>query len=70
MIIVVDVSVIFRIVIPMMNDTLPVLGTIAQTGVDLTTYDYIVLNTSGGKDSQAMIDFVVKLAEQAGADPS
>lgn len=33
---------------------------------DLTTYDIILLNTSGGKDSQATLDLVVELADAAG----
>lgn len=33
---------------------------------DLTTYDVIVINTSGGKDSQAMFDYVMELAVTAG----
>ena len=32
----------------------------------LTSYDLILLNTSGGKDSQAMIDHVIRLARAAG----
>lgn len=39
---------------------------IAATGIDLTSYDYIVINTSAGKDSQAMMDYVMGLAKQAG----
>lgn len=50
----------------MMNDEMEVYATIACAGIDLTSYDYIVLNTSAGKDSQAMIDFVVRLCERAG----
>src|SRR4051812_45078083 len=34
--------------------------------VNLRWYDWIVLNTSSGKDSQAMTDWVVALAERAG----
>ena len=33
---------------------------------DLTTYDWIVLNTSGGKDSQVMLDVVVAEAKAQG----
>lgn len=33
---------------------------------DLKSYDYLVVNTSSGKDSQAMLDRVVKLAEEQG----
>jgi 3'-phosphoadenosine 5'-phosphosulfate sulfotransferase (PAPS reductase)/FAD synthetase len=32
---------------------------------DLTTYDWIVVNSSAGKDSQAMLDYVVELARKA-----
>src|SRR5262245_37671639 len=32
---------------------------------DLRSYDWIVLNSSGGKDSQAMLDYVVECADQA-----
>ena len=34
--------------------------------IDLTAYDWIVINSSGGKDSQAMTDVVVRLATEAG----
>lgn len=34
--------------------------------VDLTSYDYIVISSSGGKDSQAMLDHLSGLAQQAG----
>lgn len=37
-----------------------------QATPDLTTYDLIVVNSSGGKDSQAMLDKVVKAAKAAG----
>ena len=33
---------------------------------DLTTYDWIVLNSSAGKDSQAMISYVWRLAREQG----
>ncbi len=33
---------------------------------ELTTYDIILVNSSGGKDSQAMLDYVVTLASDAG----
>src|SRR5262245_51564663 len=33
---------------------------------DLTSYHWIVLNSSAGKDSQAMLDFVVEQCDQAG----
>lgn len=33
---------------------------------DLNEYDWIVLNSSAGKDSQAMLDFVVEQCDQVG----
>ncbi len=36
------------------------------TTPDLTSYDIILVNTSAGKDSQAMLDYVVSLADAAG----
>jgi hypothetical protein len=30
---------------------------------DLTAYDWIVINSSAGKDSQAMLDYVVEQAD-------
>ncbi len=36
------------------------------TTPDLTTYDRIIINSSAGKDSQAMLDHVYRLANQAG----
>ena len=36
--------------------------------VDLNSYDWIVLNSSAGKDSQAMIDYVVELTDAQGID--
>jgi 3'-phosphoadenosine 5'-phosphosulfate sulfotransferase (PAPS reductase)/FAD synthetase len=33
---------------------------------DLTTYTWIVINSSAGKDSQAMLDFVIEQADRAG----
>lgn len=33
---------------------------------DLAQYDVLLINTSGGKDSQAMLDHVVELADDAG----
>jgi type IV pilus biogenesis protein CpaD/CtpE len=33
---------------------------------DLTTYDVILVNISGGKDSQAALDEIVRQARQAG----
>lgn len=35
--------------------------------MDLRAYDLVLLNTSGGKDSQAMLDHVVRLAREQGA---
>lgn len=37
---------------------------------DLTTYDWIVINSSAGKDSQAMLDFIVALADSQGVPRS
>jgi 3'-phosphoadenosine 5'-phosphosulfate sulfotransferase (PAPS reductase)/FAD synthetase len=37
-----------------------------DTTPDLTSYDIILINTSAGKDSQAMLEYVVDLAMQAG----
>lgn len=34
--------------------------------IDLTAYDQIVVNSSAGKDSQAMTDYVCRLAKEAG----
>lgn len=34
--------------------------------MDITSYDWIVINTSAGKDSQAMMEYVVGLARTAG----
>lgn len=34
--------------------------------IDLTSYDAIIINTSGGKDSQAMMDEIVRLARTQG----
>lgn len=34
--------------------------------IDLASFDCIVINTSAGKDSQAMMDYVVGLARAAG----
>lgn len=33
---------------------------------DVTDYDVLLVNSSGGKDSQAMLDYVVELADAAG----
>lgn len=35
---------------------------------DLTMYDWIVVSSSAGKDSQAMLDYVIEQADLAGAD--
>lgn len=35
---------------------------------DLPSYDVILINSSGGKDSQAMLDYVVRLARARGID--
>ena len=40
------------------------------TTPDLTTFDLILVNTSAGKDSQAMLDYVVAQADAAGVDRS
>lgn len=37
-----------------------------MTAPDLTSYDVIVINTSAGKDSQAMMDVIVEMAVEAG----
>ncbi|MER5641904.1 phosphoadenosine phosphosulfate reductase family protein [Kitasatospora sp. NPDC002227] len=37
-----------------------------SAGVDLSTADVILLNSSAGKDSQAMLDWAVELADKAG----
>lgn len=36
------------------------------TGPDLAWYDWILVNSSAGKDSQAMLDFVVEKAKRVG----
>ena len=33
---------------------------------DLASFDFIIVNTSAGKDSQAMLDYLVELADAAG----
>lgn len=38
--------------------------------IDLTVYDWIVINTSAGKDSQAMTDYVVKECDKQGVPRS
>jgi 3'-phosphoadenosine 5'-phosphosulfate sulfotransferase (PAPS reductase)/FAD synthetase len=35
-------------------------------GIDLSTWDVIVINTSAGKDSQAMMDYVCEIAREQG----
>ena len=40
------------------------------TGVELTRYDWIIINSSAGKDSQAMLDFVVEQAKLQGVELS
>jgi 3'-phosphoadenosine 5'-phosphosulfate sulfotransferase (PAPS reductase)/FAD synthetase len=35
---------------------------------ELAWYDWILVNSSGGKDSQSMLDFVVEQADEAGVD--
>jgi len=43
----------------------------ATTGaVDLTTYDVVLVNSSAGKDSQAMLDYLVELADSQGVERS
>ena len=37
-----------------------------NTTPELSSFDFIVINTSAGKDSQAMLDFVVRQAEAEG----
>jgi 3'-phosphoadenosine 5'-phosphosulfate sulfotransferase (PAPS reductase)/FAD synthetase len=37
-----------------------------QTTPVLTDYDFILVNSSGGKDSQAMLDYVAELATRSG----
>lgn len=39
---------------------------ILASGIDLSTWDVIVINTSGGKDSQAMMDYVCGIAKDQG----
>jgi predicted phosphoadenosine phosphosulfate sulfurtransferase len=34
--------------------------------INLRWYDWIVVNSSAGKDSQAMLDYVVKMADALG----
>lgn len=34
--------------------------------VDLTQYDFVVVNSSAGKDSQAMLDYMIELADAQG----
>lgn len=37
-----------------------------MSSVDLRDYDVVLINTSAGKDSQAMLDYLVELADAAG----
>ncbi|HXA24409.1 MAG TPA: phosphoadenosine phosphosulfate reductase family protein [Acetobacteraceae bacterium] len=39
-----------------------------MTTPDLRTYDWILINTSAGKDSLAMLDYLVTLADEAGVN--
>jgi 3'-phosphoadenosine 5'-phosphosulfate sulfotransferase (PAPS reductase)/FAD synthetase len=39
---------------------------ILATGIDLSQWDVIVINTSAGKDSQAMMDYIVEIAKAQG----
>lgn len=39
---------------------------ILATGIDLSQWDVIVINTSAGKDSQAMMDYIVEIAKDQG----
>lgn len=48
--------------LPMMKSS----STVSVESVDLTKFDVIVVSTSAGKDSQAMMDHVCKLAEAQG----
>ena len=41
-----------------------------MTAPSLADYDVVLINTSGGKDSQAMLDFVVAVAEAQGVPRS
>lgn len=41
-------------------------ASIKAVGLDLSTFDRIVINTSAGKDSQAMMDFVCEAAKAQG----
>jgi 3'-phosphoadenosine 5'-phosphosulfate sulfotransferase (PAPS reductase)/FAD synthetase len=41
-------------------------ASIKKIGLDLSTFDRIVINTSAGKDSQAMMDFVCEAAKAQG----
>jgi 3'-phosphoadenosine 5'-phosphosulfate sulfotransferase (PAPS reductase)/FAD synthetase len=46
--------------LPLLDLLAPKVEEAAQTNLDLGSYHWIVLNSSAGKDSQAMIDFVVE----------
>lgn len=37
-----------------------------STTIDLTSYDILLVNSSAGKDSQAMLDYIVRMAEMQG----
>lgn len=41
-----------------------------NTTPDLTSYDYLLISSSGGKDSQAMLTYVVELADSLGVPRS
>jgi 3'-phosphoadenosine 5'-phosphosulfate sulfotransferase (PAPS reductase)/FAD synthetase len=41
-------------------------ASVKKIGLDLSTFDRIVINTSAGKDSQAMMDFVCEAAKAQG----
>lgn len=38
--------------------------------IDLTSYDFILINSSAGKDSQAMLDYIVECAKDCGVPMS
>lgn len=40
--------------------------TVNEAGMNLRDYDFIVINSSAGKDSQAMLDYVAILAKEQG----
>lgn len=41
---------------------------IQASGIDLSQWDVIVINTSAGKDSQAMMDYIVEIAKDQGVE--